>query len=341
MADSHVRITGALSGALERGRDRFNAKFAEARVTGLRVEPDELTEHLAHVVAPIVDAVAIAVPEKVDAVTSALFDLSLELLSREYLGHGGPIEDVWRRLLPDIPTALAAAPRRVAGAMSNAAHQLAHATGARADAWLREMDSMGALFRTADEILAAGQVVAWRAGMAHLRQAALASIPSLRPELATAALGIDYNADVHMVLERLRVDPWADPSAVARREPPENRPRIRARVGAFRGFGGLFHTPPSVILVDRHFLVGDDEATWLLFADVFGATFTRTGNVDVAEDVYDPDPELRLTESGTVHVGGNMVRLEQLAGASSWASNGDTLVATLPLSHAVWIVSAR
>ena len=336
-----MRITGALAGALERGRERFNAKFAEARVSGRRVDEGELARHLAEVVAPIVEAVAVFAPEKVDGTTAALFDLSLDLLSRDLLGSGGPIEEAWRRLLPQIPAAIVSAPRRIVGAMSNAIHNLERTPGTRPGFWLDEMSASGSLFRTGDEILSVGRIVAWRAGMAHLRRAALDSALMLRPELGTAALGIDYNADVHAVVEALLLDPWADPAVVASRGTGENRLRIRARVGAFRGFGGIFHTPPTVVLVDGRFLVGDDESTWVLSVDRFGATFTRADLVDAADEVYDPDPGLRLTESGTVHAGGNMARLDELAGASSWASDGDTLVATLPNSHAVRVVSAR
>jgi len=341
MAEVPVRLTGALAGALERGRERFNAKFAEVRAAGRRVDARELRTHLAEVVAPIVESVSVFAPEKVDSTTVALFDLSLELLSRELLGRGGPIDQAWRRLLPRVPGAIASAPRRVIGAMSNAIHNLTQTQGTRPDFWLDEMTASGSLFRTGDEILSVGQVIAWRSGMAHLRRTALDVVASLRPELATAALGVDYQADVHAIVERLLTDPWADPVAVAQRSLTHPELRIRARVGAFRGFGGIFHTPPTVVLVDGQFLVGDDESTWVLWVDRFGATFTRTGLVEPGKEIYDPDPELRLTDSGTVHAGGNMVRLEELAGASSWASDGDTLVVTLPYSHAVRVVSAR
>jgi len=341
MAEVPLRITGALAGALERGRERFNAKFAEARVAGNRVDESELARHLADVVAPIVESVAVAFSEKVDAVTAALFDLSLDLLGRDLLGNGGPIDVAWQRLLPQIPGAIVASPRRTIGAMSNAIHNLARTPGVRVESWLDEMISAGSLFRTGDELLAVGRIVAWRAGMAHLRRMALESTPLLRPELATAALGVDYNADLHEVVEALLKDPWADPAAVASRRRLTPELRIRTRVGAFRGFGGIFHTPPTVVLVDGQFLVGDDESTWVLFVDRFGATFTRAGVIDAADEIYDPDPELRLTESGTVHAGGNMARFEELTGASSWASDGDTLVVTLPHSHAVRVVSAR
>jgi hypothetical protein len=341
MAEVPLRLSGALAGALERGRERFNAKFAEVRAAGRRVDERDFQKLLAEVVSPIVESVAVFAPGKIDSTTVALFDLSLDLMSRELLGCDGPIDRAWRQLLPRIPGALVSAPHRVVGAMSNAIHNLSQTPGTRPGFWLDEMTASGSLFRTGDELLAVGGVVAWRSGAAHLRRSALDSVASLRPELATAALGIEYSADVHTVVERLLKDPWLDPVTVAKRGEARPELRIRSRVGAFRGFGGIFHTPPTVVLVDGQFLVGDDESTWVLWVDRFGATFTRAGLIEPDEEIYDPDPELRLTESGTVHAGGNMARLEELAGASSWASDGDTLVATLPYSHAVRVVSAR
>jgi hypothetical protein len=341
MAETRVKIRGALAESLARGRDRYNAKFAESKLGRVKVDEEEFAGHLAGVVAPIAEAVAVVAPEKVDATVMALYDISLDLFGRRLLGIDGLIDETWRKLLPAVPAAVASSPRRVVGAMSNAIHNLSRTSGARTAFWLDEMAGMGALFQTGDELLATGQIVAWRAGMAHLRRVALDCVHSLRPELATAALGIDYASDVHGVVEKLLVDPWADPVSVATHAHIDGGPQLRARVGAFRGFGGTFHTPPTVILVDGTFLVGDDESTWALSVDRFGATLTRAGLIDSGDEIVDPDPALRLTENGTVQAGEKTKRFEELAGATSWASDGDTLVVTLPFSHAVQVVSAR
>lgn len=341
MAEVQVRIEGALAESLARGRERYNARFAESRASNAPVDEGEFAVFLTDVVAPIAESVASVAPEKVDATVTALYDLSLELLSRELIGNDGPIDDVWRRLLPDIPVAVASAPRRVVGALSNAVHNLLHTPGARTDFWLDEMIGMGSLFRTADEVLSVGRVVAWRAGMAHLRRTALESVLALRPELGTGSLGVEVTADLSEVVEQLLRDPWADPASFASRTSKSDGPSIRMRVGAFRGFGGIFHTPPTVVLVDGLFLVGDDESTWVLSVDHFGATFTRAGACEASEEMDEPDPTLTLLKNGTVQSGGRSRRYDTLADASSWAFDGDTLVATVPFSHAVYVLSAR
>src|SRR3954467_689267 len=101
-----TQVTGPMAEALERNRETLNARFAAAQMGGSRIDQAAFMEHLADVVEPTVRAVAVEFAEKVDPVTLALYDLSLELFGATLLGPQNtcpPIALVWRKLLPRLP----------------------------------------------------------------------------------------------------------------------------------------------------------------------------------------------------------------------------------------------
>jgi hypothetical protein len=139
--------------------------------------------------------------------------------------------------------------------------------GCDAGTWIARVARAGA-DTDAATTLAAGQVAAWTVGLAHARAGALDVAEALPPAALAAALGEDALPDD--ALARLRAARWWRPSgAVA----PGT---VAHRVGGFRGFGGPFLAAPLVTAVDGRIVVGSGEARWLLHADAFGATLTRS-----------------------------------------------------------------
>jgi hypothetical protein len=184
-------------------------------------------------------------------------------------------------------------------------------------------------------LLRAGQVAAWRAGMAHYRPAALELCGGLNPKAVRAALGLPETTDVKSVLEHLRADPWFDPAetgaAASRREL-----KIVGRAGAFRGFGGLFLAPPRVACLGGQFIVSEGDDRWLLSADRFGATFHRTDHAARAGSL----PTAFAVESGgRVVFGKKSHQFSEFESVTSWAANETTLAVTIDLSHAVYLVA--
>src|SRR5262249_44942976 len=156
-------IAGPLAAALEAGRPRFNALFAQSRRVIPALDPETFAGHLRTVVAPIVEAVSLAAPNRVGPVVDALFELSLELVGQDLLARCPELAPGWRQLLCALPAQLAAEPRRLAGSMANALYQLAAVTGARPQEWVEAMVRLGALGPDAGVLLEAGKVAAWRA----------------------------------------------------------------------------------------------------------------------------------------------------------------------------------
>lgn len=319
-----------LARALQRGRDRYNARVTFARRQGRRFDPRAFAAHLADAVAPAVAAVEAAAPARTEAVAEALFDLSLDLVGREVLGpaarHPG-VPAAWRELLPRLAPRLAEEPQRVAASITNAAWNLALEPGARAAEWAEGLAQLSPRCASVDELLAGGQVLAWRAGLAHLREAALATWERLPDALAGELVGLPpQDRAPRSALRALLADPWRRPGA----PPAPAALKLVATVGGFRGFGGPFLTPPSAWAARGRLWVRDAERAWSVHADCFGQTLQRAADPPPAEP---PGPHARLEADGTLSHRGLTARFDALAGASGLATLPSVVAATLPRSH--------
>src|SRR4051794_10581474 len=116
-------VEGPLAESLERQRDALNARFAAARTGGFAIDAEAFAQHLAENVEPIVRAVAADMAERTDAVTAALYELSLTLVAKDVVGPRAKqaiLNDAWRGVLPTIPRLVARDAARVAGCVTNA-----------------------------------------------------------------------------------------------------------------------------------------------------------------------------------------------------------------------------
>ncbi len=338
-------LSPVMQTALAAGRERFNTLFAAAR-RGTALDPAAFQDWVRVGIAPAVDAAAALRPETAGGVLHALFEQSLELSAQRILGPGAPDSVVaagWRRLLPALPSLLAAEPAGLSASVVNALHRLAATAGARPEEWTAAMLRAGPHCADLTAFRSAGLVAAWRAGLAQYREQALFLARHLDPRLARLALGLEGAEPAAMaaLLDGASGDPWRTLDEL--REGPWGEPRLAlvGRVGAFSGFGGHFRVPPRVeVLQDALFArVGSER--WRLFADCYGAVFHK---VDAAAAAQTPRPapaESAVDESGAVRHRGLTDAFPELAGATSFASDGVTLAVTIPTSHAVYLVVRR
>lgn len=336
-------IRGPFARALEAGRPRYNALFAQARQATPRLEPAAFADFLRSIVAPIIDAVAQAAPGKVHEASDALYEMALDLVARDFPTRYPLVVEGWRRLLGGLPWHLAAAPGLFAGSATNALYNLSVVPGARPGEWIESLRGLGEVCDNPATLLEAGKVAAWRAGLAHYREGALDTCARLDPMLACGALGIaDPGADPPLgkILEGLHANPWARPEDLLR--PPARQPDLDvvARVGGFRGFGGPFLRPPTVACSGGTFYVSDGEACWCLLADAFGATLHRVGE-GLPSPSEGPEPHFRVERGGKVSHGRHTQTFAGLEGWTSLAATPTTLAATVPLSHLVFLIACR
>jgi hypothetical protein len=323
-----------LARCLERGRERFNTLVALARRQGLRCEPAALAAHLCGAVAPAVEAVAREAPGHEDAVTAALFELSLELLPREFVGPAERhplVQRAWCELLPRVARHLATSPRPLAAALTNAAYHLGLTPGARGAEWLTRLGELAPSCTDVAQLLACGQVLAWRAGLAHYRDSALDAWRCLPDALARATLA-PGTALTRAQLEHGLKEPFWHPERADR--PPTLQ--VLGEVGGFTGLGGTFVSPPRVFVSDGCVHATDGEATFRVHADCFGQTLQR-----VQGPLHEEHPPglARVRDDGGVAFRGLEARLPLLVDTSSFAATPSLLAVSLVRSHRVVLVA--
>ena len=225
---------------------------------------------------------------------------------------------------------------------------------------------------TADGLLQAGAVLAWRLGEARLRPYALDLAPSLPPGAVMTALGLsDWPSEATpAVVAALRLTAWQHPrellsaatvgslrgagperaqalaaQVAALPAPPLAAWRVVARVGAFAGFGGEFQGVPEVLAAgDAHrFVVRSGAEVLAIEADLFGwvsraAEATGTSARRVQPPLLSAvrallGPEPELRADGLVLRGSEQAVIPELAGACTYALHPGALVASFRDSY--------
>ncbi|MCL6484937.1 MAG: hypothetical protein I4O49_12340 [Janthinobacterium lividum] len=316
-------ISPAFASILAGGRAQFNGRAVEARRRFPSLDMAAFGAFLHDGVDPLVVAVADAAPERAGGVTLAAYDMALELV-----GHGlaGPtaknffLNTVWRELAPQFSPLLATAPVEVLGMLSNAAIHIASVAGARPAQWQRELAALAAQIATLAQLRAVGQVLAWRAGVAHFRLGALAAADTLPPALALAAFG-EPGAQWPQVHAQLLANPW--------RGNAEGRD-----FGSFSGLGGAFGTPPQVRATKDGFVVRSAERHYLLVADACGAVL-HSATAQEFEQAPNELPSSVRVDGASLHIGARSIALDLPAGDIALAANAHTVAITSPWTHAI------
>jgi hypothetical protein len=332
-APAQARVGTAFGEALRADRAAFNAKFEEARRLHPDMDPRAFTAFLTTSADPVVRAVATFDSFRTSGVAHAVYDVALTLVGERLAGPGGrhpQIDESWERLLPALAPLVAEQPMQVVSAITNAVFNLCTARGARPDDWLDSMLAAAPSLPAVSDLRHAGQLAAWRAGLAHFRSGALAAGDALPSDVASAILGA-HHRDWRELRGRLAHDFWWNP-AVPQESPA---PRIVSAAGGFRGFGGLFPEPPKVTTVDGQFIVSSGDECWHLTADVFGATFHRLDCSLLAA----ADPSDVRWQNNAVSLAGTSVAIPGIGQITSVAVCNQTAAVTGTLTHAVTLIA--
>lgn len=323
---------------LDAQRDALNERFAARRRGGARIEPAAFLAHLRDMVGPLLADVYARLPERSPAVLSALYDASLDLFASSLLGHEAKLpamQRAWTELLPNAVTLLAREPESLVGSLCNALFQVAQQRGTRHDLWLDRMKSALPHCSSVANVLDAGVVAAWQAGMPQFRVPALAAAERMKPTLAAISLGLPDGTTAEGcggVIAALKRDRWSR-AGVATASPALSPV---AQAGAFIGFGGPFPRPPVVRCVGGRLIVSvGDTAHWHMVADAFGVWFRRTEGLKVKPEPLPAD--IAVDAQGTVRWGRLTCKTPHLAGHTAAACDGETLAVTIPTSHHVFL----
>lgn len=337
-----TEIHPALAEVLRSDRDSLNQRFAMRRRAGAKIDQTAFEEHLRTTVNRLICGVAQVLPERVRAVVGALFDVSLDLFAAGLLGPETKhpyVVRAWHEVLPQTTILLARDPARIAGCLSNAVDHLAAHTSARPAEWISLMADLSSHCGSVFQWLDAGKVAAWRAGLVQYRPAALRVAGQMPWKLAARCVGADHltESDWKMQLDRLETDRWFDPGNIA----TGTSPRIVRTTGGFRGFGGPCLRPPRVTAHSGALFVSDNQAAWQLLADVFGTLWHRTALPSAGASSASGSLQPTIDAQGRVTWDGAHADFAELAEASSFACDGQTLAVTLPTSHHVFLVARQ
>jgi len=319
-------------------RERYNAKFAEARHFRPTLDADTFSAVLREQCAPIANAVAQVHPNAVPAVTDALYEIALDLTAQGLLGHSARytlINEAWATVLPHMAAPIANAPQQALSAITNGLYHLLQTPGAQAQRWLDGLTQIAASDISLDGLLQSGQVLAWRCGMAHYRAAALDLCRHLPDAVVRLALALPDGANVSATVAQLKTQPWHRPD-----QPNAAKAlRVVARVGAFRGLGGLFMSPPSITCLDGQFIAHDGAQAWLICADAFGATL-HAHQEPLSTTKQRNTSDFKLIKGVISKSGYANLNVPELETITSMATDGTTLAVTTPYSHAITLVAA-
>jgi hypothetical protein len=326
-------LTAALAEVLRGGRAEFNRRFGMAQQRYQGIDEAAFSEFVRAPLDAIAGKIARVDSTAVAALVDSLYDLGLALIGQRWIGPGGrapAIVAAWEQLADNAPALFARQPATLATAVANA---LVHwSTQGGGDDWLATFVALAQRARNVDDLLHAGQVAAWRHGMAHYRDSALERARALDPELLALALGVapaDWRDDM---LARIGRNRWFRPD-----QPPQQAPRLALRVGAFIGFGGHFAEPPLVGSIDGQLLLHAAGQRYSLHVDAYGGLVQAHSEGKLAP-AHELPPGWRVEGSVLVSPEQRFAFAEQGAITSS-AVTIDTLVVTHAWSHAATVVA--
>ena len=281
----------ALTDFLRARRTECNARFAAARRRWPRLDAEDFTLFLRDQVSPLAAALD---AENSHQVLMHAYNAGLQLVAEKLAGPSAAspaINQVWNEVFPHIPELIAGSPRRVLVALGNASHQLAATPDTKPDLWRKRLVELAPKLAKPDELLILAQVLAWRAGLSHFRKSALSAADSLPSELALEALDAPPDSDWPTFRDAHSSNPWFGYDAHGWVSDPGTPGHC---IGAFRGFGGLFLTPPQVTTTGSEFLVISGGDAWILVADAFGATLHRAAPEEIENATQAPSNSANL-----------------------------------------------
>ena len=313
---------------LKSHRPALNARFANARRRFAALDSDAFLAYLR----TDVDALASAldgVPEGVFAeLFESLYELGLKLIGQAVIGAGARypmIVPLWHELALRAPRLMAQSPQRILSALANACIHVAD-QGCYPE-FHRRLLTLTSV-SDVDSFLRAGQVAAWRSGLAHYRASALA----VARHLDGIALGLALEVSPERAQAELSAqvaDRWYGV--------PGRGPRVVARIGQFRGLGGPFIAPPRVAAAGGEWLARSGDQVFVLHADAFGSSFHA-----VASELW-PGDSLASTNGirmvgDDLQIGAHKVPMAGQGDITSVAENGKVLAVTRSGTHQIAIV---
>lgn len=322
-----MAISEPFAKVLAAGRTQFNQRVVEAQRRFPGLDRAVFADFLATAVDGVVRAVAAAAPDRVAQVALLAYDMALELTGHALAGphaRTSMVEQAWREVAPRYGRLIADYPVEVLGGLSNAAVNLSQHVTVRRDQWLQDMAALAPHIESLLQFQSLGQLLAWKAGMAHFRTGAIDAASNLPAAAVMAALGVAPDQPWQAVRDQLLGNPWWSPAS---------GPQSGTEVGSFSGFGGEFAVPPQVRACPGGFFVRSGTRYFYLIADSFGAILHAATQEEF--DGSDMRAPSDVAAHGThLSINGRDVDVNLPAGFTT-ACNEHTVAVTSPYTHSI------
>lgn len=328
---------------LQRQRAAFNQIFYQLRYQAQGLGPEQaLAFYRQHLqawilaLAPVLlkpassQAEAQAERAQLDRVALQLAALGLDLSAQGLLSGRGvlaPVAQGLERLVTAYPGFVLANPPLMLACWVNALVQLCRHPGARPQQWLDDLLLWGGQSQDLQEFLKLGQVLAWRAGLAHYRQGALSVLSQLSPGLQASLL-------LGQSLEHWRASPWCKGQTP---QPPSLH--LCELTAGFAGWGGQLLGLPELSWQADHLMVSDSAQGWHVFRDAWGESWIRSRFLR-----KDPQTDLgpwQLDAQGHLSIQGLRACFPELRNWRQALGNQHSLFVVMPRSLRLWLVAVR
>ncbi len=333
-AEGSRSVSPVLERILRERRHAYNFRVSEARSRFPHLNATDAASFFVNDLAPLIDALS-TLPSVGSDQLESICDIAVEVGAKatglRLLGVNAVepwVTELWRNTFPALAQHIAANPLAVITELSHATAQFSAHRASRPQQWLQLLKVHGPKAADLAQLRSLGKVFAWRSGLAHYRTGALAAADQLPTELVEAALQIPAPQSWAEWRDALNASRWPGSLVEAT--------GVLAKVGAFRGFGGVFLEPPTLATCDGDLIARSGGDAWTICADLFGATLHRTQDHGEPAGVTCEEPVLILGDF--VFLPSQAVELGAAAPVTSAVQQGNILAITTNNSHAVWLL---
>ena len=311
-------------------RAELNARVAMAQSRSPSFDAAAFTAFLEAQADPLLNSVLAQNNAAGSTVMGAIFDAAITLTEHSWTGQSPRaqiVRQLWSDVLPQFAPVIAAQPRSTIAALSNAAVKVSQETGLRADQWVALLRDFGGKIETLEDLRHLIVICSWRAGMAHLRDVALAAAAHLPPPLACGATGAGSEKDWADTAQKFKQHTWWSPGT--------SHVYTQHRIGAFTGFDGDFAAPPKVTVIEDSFAVSDGAKSFSLHADCYGASLRPAEPDDASHQRHRGDCTKQRLKSGGVQADDRLVLVGLPLAGLCVMETSDSIAVSSPLSHVI------
>lgn len=324
-------ISVAVAQVLKQHRTQCNRWFVEARHRFPHLDAQLFSQFLQQDAVALLKRIEQQYPDQLERMVLVVYRHGLQLAGLRWCGEDSRfalLRRAWWHYLPECGEQLVQAPERVLVAFAHALRQLQEHPAADGGLWLRKMMALAPLLPQVDDWLRAGQILAWRCGLAHYRDSALREAERLDPVALLLALDAT-SGDWHQVRQQLQHNRWWVPGQRVPAGLQEQR-----RIGGLAGMGGVFTARPQVMAWGERLFVRSGDQHFELFADGWGASLQPA-------DAPTPDaaPASLQIVRNRVQLGRQTGTLQDVHAISSAACTRDTVALTSGDSFQVILLS--